>query len=127
MTLLYVAPPAVITVPMALPMPPVAQLGDPRWRLTSVAEELRRHGLRLEPELREGPPAPAIVAAARERRADLVVLGTRGLTGLAHLLLGSTAEEVALRAGCPVLVVPQRRVTARELRPLVGEPVPAGV
>jgi nucleotide-binding universal stress UspA family protein len=128
-TLLYVAPPpAIVTAGMALPTPPVAdRLGDVRWRLANVAEQLRRAGMRVEPELREGAPAPVIVAAARERRTDLVVLGTRGLTGLAHLLLGSTAEQVALRAGCPVLVVPQRRVVVREVRPVIGEPAIAAV
>jgi len=35
----------------------------------------------------------------------LIVLGTQGLTGLAHLLIGSTAERVVRHAPCPVMVV----------------------
>ena len=45
------------------------------------------------------------VPSAQESHADLVVLGTRGKTGLEHLLLGSTAERVVVNAPCPVLTV----------------------
>ena len=55
--------------------------------------------------LREGDPAAEIVAAARERDADLVVLGTRGRGRLATFLLGSTAEQVVRGAHCPVVTV----------------------
>lgn len=51
-----------------------------------------------------GYPADVILAYAREIDADLIVLGTHGRTGLAHLLLGSVAERVVQRAPCPVLV-----------------------
>jgi len=37
--------------------------------------------------------------------ADLIVIGTRGLSGLKHMLLGSIAERVVQRAPCPVLTV----------------------
>ena len=49
--------------------------------------------------------AAAIVDEAERLGADLVVLGTRGLTGLDHMLLGSTAERVVRLAPCPVLTV----------------------
>ena len=52
-----------------------------------------------------GVPSAQICAAAEESHADLVVLGTRGKTGLEHLLLGSTAERVVVNAPCPVLTV----------------------
>jgi nucleotide-binding universal stress UspA family protein len=55
--------------------------------------------------LREGPPAREIVAAAREWQADLLVLGTHGRSGLARMVLGSTAEAVVRHAPCPVVVV----------------------
>ena len=42
---------------------------------------------------------------AERQQADLVVIGTRGLSGLKHLLLGSIAERVVQRAPCPVLTV----------------------
>jgi nucleotide-binding universal stress UspA family protein len=42
---------------------------------------------------------------AREINANLIVLGTHGRTGLARLLMGSTAEQVVRKASCPVLTV----------------------
>ena len=59
--------------------------------------------------IRTGTPYHEIVEAADEHNADLIVLGTHGRTGLAHLLLGSTAERVVHRAHCPVLVVRERK------------------
>ncbi|HWP35897.1 MAG TPA: universal stress protein [Thermodesulfobacteriota bacterium] len=49
--------------------------------------------------------ADAIVGAALERGADLVVMGTQGRSGLRRMLLGSVAEQVVRAARCPVLVV----------------------
>ena len=56
-------------------------------------------------EIRQGDPAHEIVSAAESARAGLVVLGTRGLTGLRRLLIGSVARNVLLSAPCSVLVV----------------------
>jgi nucleotide-binding universal stress UspA family protein len=47
----------------------------------------------------------AILEEAERMLADLIVMGTRGLTGLEHLVLGSTAERVLRLAHCPVLTV----------------------
>ena len=52
-----------------------------------------------------GPPAAAIVKAAADRAVDLIVLGTHGRQGVAHLMLGSVAEQVVRSAPCPVLTV----------------------
>lgn len=52
-----------------------------------------------------GEPALEIVEFARQGGFDLLVVGTHGRTGLRHALLGSTAERVVRRAGCPVLTV----------------------
>jgi nucleotide-binding universal stress UspA family protein len=54
----------------------------------------------------EGTPADDILKAAGRRRADLIVLGTRGAGNVARLLLGSTAQRVLRRARVPVLTVP---------------------
>ena len=60
-----------------------------------------------------------IVDAAERDRADLIVLGTRGLSGVRSLLLGGTSHHVAQHAWCPVLIVPDpelgnaRRAIAR--------------
>jgi nucleotide-binding universal stress UspA family protein len=59
----------------------------------------------VETVVREGYPATVIQEEAEEQRADLIVIGTRGLSGLKHLLLGSVAERVVQKAPCPVLTV----------------------
>ena len=51
----------------------------------------------------EGGPEAVILEAARERSADLIVMGTHGRTGLAHVFLGSVAERVVREADCPVV------------------------
>jgi nucleotide-binding universal stress UspA family protein len=62
-----------------------------------------------EPELELVPGAsPADALVERSARCDLVCVGSRGLSPLASALLGSTAERVAARAACPVLVVRHR-------------------
>jgi nucleotide-binding universal stress UspA family protein len=52
-----------------------------------------------------GRGAETIVEYAADRRIDLIVMGTHGRTGMAHLLLGSVAERVVRTAPCPVLTV----------------------
>jgi nucleotide-binding universal stress UspA family protein len=56
-------------------------------------------------QLTEVPAGPAIAEEAKRVGADLVVVGTRGHTGLKHLLLGSVAERTLRLADCPVLVI----------------------
>jgi nucleotide-binding universal stress UspA family protein len=57
----------------------------------------------------EGDAAEALVAAADERKATLLVIGTHGRRGLRRLVLGSVAEGVVRRSDVPVLVVPAKR------------------
>lgn len=51
-----------------------------------------------------GDPADAVVDLAKEEKAELIVMGTHGRTGLSRLLMGSVAEAVVRRAPCPVFV-----------------------
>jgi nucleotide-binding universal stress UspA family protein len=76
--------------------------------LARYAEELRARKLEVEAVVREGYPASVIVDEAESRGADLIVIGTRGLSGLKHLLLGSIAERVVQKAPCAVLTVKSR-------------------
>jgi universal stress protein A len=55
-----------------------------------------------------GTPYREIVSAADDSNIDLIILGTHGRTGLAHFLMGSTAERVVRHAPCPVMVVRER-------------------
>jgi nucleotide-binding universal stress UspA family protein len=52
-----------------------------------------------------GDPAREIVRVAEEAPADLIVMGTRGRSGLTRLVMGSVAEHVLRKAPCPVLTV----------------------
>jgi nucleotide-binding universal stress UspA family protein len=69
-----------------------------------LSDTLAQHGAEGERIVVDGPPAASIVHTATELRADLVVLGTVGRTGLPRLLLGSVAEAVVRDAPCSVLV-----------------------
>jgi nucleotide-binding universal stress UspA family protein len=71
-------------------------------------KRLEAAGMKPTSEVREAPAAQGIVAAARDKGADVIVIGTRGRTGLARLLLGSVARGVLHRAQCSVLTVRER-------------------
>ena len=76
---------------------------------TSAADEhpIDDAGLGTRPEwvYMRGEPAGAIVEAAEARSADMIVIGSRGRGALAASVLGSVSSSVALRSGCPVMVV----------------------
>ena len=74
-------------------------------RLEEKADALRRPWLAIETTVREGYPPEVICAEAARTDADLIAMGTRGRTGLGHLLLGSTAERVVQTANRPVVTV----------------------
>lgn len=63
--------------------------------------------VRTERRLVRGEPVAETLRAAQAIPADLIVMGTRGRTGLARWLLGSVAEEVARKSTCPVLTASQ--------------------
>lgn len=70
-----------------------------------LVREAAGQGLTVKADIVSGMPSQQINEAARARKSDLIVMGTRGRTGLAHVLLGSTAEGVVRGAPCPVLTV----------------------
>jgi nucleotide-binding universal stress UspA family protein len=61
----------------------------------------------FEHRLLAGDPAEAVVRTAEAEKADMIVIGTHGRTGLTRLLMGSVAEAIVRRASCPVLTVKQ--------------------
>lgn len=73
--------------------------------LASLTQAIQRLDASGEARVVEGSPASTIVECAQELQAELVVVGTRGRTGLARLALGSVAEKVIQTATCPVLAV----------------------
>jgi nucleotide-binding universal stress UspA family protein len=76
--------------------------------LSKYGDSLRERGLAVREITREGYPATVIEEEVELENADMVVIGTRGRTGLGHMLLGSIAERVVQKAPCPVLTVKLR-------------------
>ncbi len=70
----------------------------------SVPEDLREK-VDLEAVVAVGIPVIEIIDAVKEKAADVVVMGTHGRTGIAHVIMGSVAENVVRRSPCPVLTV----------------------
>ena len=74
-----------------------------------AAAKLERAGLRAQPRVGSGDPRFVLVETAVRERADLIVVGTHGRTGVRRLLLGSVASHVVTHAPCSVLVVRRPR------------------
>jgi nucleotide-binding universal stress UspA family protein len=74
-------------------------------RLQAIREQLSQRGIRTTAHFRRGHPDTVISDLARQIGAQLIVMGTRGLTGLEHVLLGSVAERTLRMAPCSVLCV----------------------
>lgn len=71
--------------------------------VTSVARALRIDGARTA--VLRGDPGPALCTLARDLKASVLVVGTRGRGGLKRAILGSVSDHVVRNAPCPVLVV----------------------
>ena len=78
---------------------------EARRSMTALVKRLKRQVAGTRGFVRVGTPWREIVALAEELRVDAIVVGSRGLTAIQRLLLGSTAENVVRHASCPVLVV----------------------
>lgn len=76
-----------------------------KGRLRAFAAGKVESELLAETLVRSGVPFDQITKAAEERGVDLIIVSTRGQTGLKHVLMGSTAERVVQHATCPVLVI----------------------
>ncbi|MFH1596037.1 MAG: universal stress protein [Pseudomonadota bacterium] len=70
-----------------------------------LEKEAGYKGITIETLVVQGRPFEAIVRAAEEKQAGLIVMGTLGMTGLTSLLMGSVTERVIATAPCPVMVV----------------------
>jgi nucleotide-binding universal stress UspA family protein len=74
-------------------------------RMEKARARAEAAGVACQVHLTASPPTPAIVDTARALHADLIVMGTRGLSGFQHVLLGSNAERTVRLAPCPVLTL----------------------
>lgn len=92
-----------VTPPLA---PSVDQLtAAARAAFNRMIEENQLGRYPLHCEVREGTPFYEIIRFARETEIDLIIMGTHGHSGLAHVLMGSVTEKVVRKAPCPVLTV----------------------
>jgi nucleotide-binding universal stress UspA family protein len=118
-------------------LPPMTETG------LAPLSEIRRHGqillnrvvadlpksARCETILRDGEPGKEVLTAAREWKADLIILGNQGYNHFQQFVLGSVASAVMRGASCPVLVVRPESLTgeplARRLQQEASPVVPA--
>lgn len=99
-------------------------LDEARQRLLERLDIIEEQQFRSTRGMVRGLTAPQIVAYASNQDIDLIVMGTHGRRGVAHLLLGSVAEHVVRIATCPVLTVRAEHRVAEEQ---VEEPVTVAV
>jgi nucleotide-binding universal stress UspA family protein len=111
LTLLHVVAPILVPLPGDALAPPMRQadladIADAcRERLTRIAGDFAEKGIAVACQVTSGVPYLEIIRVAEELRADMIVMGTHGRSGLVHLMIGSVAERVVRKAPCAVLTV----------------------
>ena len=70
-----------------------------------AARDAQSKGIEVQTHVREGQPAEVIIDVANQEQADLIVVGSRGLTGIKRYLLGSVSSKVSEHAPCSVMIV----------------------
>lgn len=78
-------------------------------RMAELTTRAAARGISIHTRIGAGIPSEELLAAAKAEDSDLIVVGTKGKTGLEHVLVGSTAERVIRTAPCPVLAVRTER------------------
>lgn len=111
---------AVLAHPSTVP-PPIPPVDDEVRKFANecvnkVVEEGKTFGVSVEPVISETSSSvrDEIIKIAREKDVDLIVMGTRGMTGLKRIILGSVASGVVTYAPCPVLVVRPKESSEEE-------------
>jgi nucleotide-binding universal stress UspA family protein len=89
--------------------------GDMQWMvnpredvdttLNEATEIANEAGVAVQHHARQGDPADAILDVAEETKADLIVVGNKGMTGARRFLLGSVPNKVSHHAPCSVLII----------------------
>ena len=111
----YREPPQVELITVHLPVPKVARFNkaqldryyadEGQAMLAPAKKKLDAAGIRYETHVLVGPVAEAIVKHAKDKRCDLIYIGTRGMSELGKALVGSTATKVLHISDVPVLLV----------------------
>lgn len=82
-----------------------ASLDAAKKQIARLVETAKKRGVRAKGLILEGVAHDQILRGARRAKADMIVLGSHGRTGLARFFLGSVAGRVASTASCPVVTV----------------------
>jgi nucleotide-binding universal stress UspA family protein len=115
----YRRKPEVVLVTVHLPVPKLPRMGlavgrrqiqayyqeEGDARLAAAKRKLEAAGIGFSARVLVGPVAESIVNFAKQQGCDLIVIGTRGMTGIGRALLGSTASKVLHISNTPVLLV----------------------
>lgn len=78
---------------------------DVNFILDAAAAEAKKEGIEVQTHPVEGDPADAILNVAEETKADLIVVGNKGMTGARRFVLGSVPNNVSHHAPCSVIIV----------------------
>lgn len=90
---------------------------DAEEKAQAVVDGVETHDIPISTHISIGEPFATICQVAEQEQVDLIVMGSHGRTGLAHVLLGSIAERVVRHASCPVLVVRDRAKASSSVSP----------
>jgi universal stress protein A len=78
-------------------------------QLKKLTEQIKKN-IKVKTIVRQGKAFMEIIREAKEKDMDLIVMGSHGRTGISHMLMGSVAEKVVRKAGCPVLIVRDKNI-----------------
>jgi nucleotide-binding universal stress UspA family protein len=78
---------------------------DVNATLKTAAEQIEEAGVKVESFARQGDPADAILDVAEEQKADLIIVGNKGMSGAKRFLLGSVPNKVSHHAPCSVMII----------------------
>lgn len=92
---------------MSKQIPDDETLNQLKTKLLDCIPEEIRNGIDVEAIVVQGIPFVEIISTARKKNIDMIVIGSHGRTGIAHIMLGSVSEKVIRKAPCPVLTVKQ--------------------
>jgi nucleotide-binding universal stress UspA family protein len=82
-----------------------AEIASANGNVKKVSEAAEKEGIKTASVVTTGKPYEAIIETSKQKKADLIVVGSHGRTGLARLLMGSVTERVIGHAEAAVLVV----------------------
>ncbi|MFQ5964826.1 MAG: universal stress protein [Candidatus Scalinduaceae bacterium] len=92
---------------MAKQVPDDETIKQLKTKLIECIPEEIRNDMEIESMVVQGIPFAEIISVAKKDKIDMIVIGTHGRTGLAHIMIGSVSEKVVRKAPCPVLTVRQ--------------------